>query len=93
MDGCGRFLRLVSGGAKEKGMKCWRGRRSHPAEMRKGPFYKAFAGSVPAGSRGLSPQRRGLSPSFFALPTIVDKLQDDAKKIGGDNSYQINIGV
>ena len=44
-------------------------------------------------SRGLSPQRRGLSPSFFALPTIVDKLQDDAKKIGGDNSYQINIGV
>ena len=43
--------------------------------------------------RGLSPQRRGLSPSFFALPTIVDKLQDDAKKIGGDNSYQINIGV
>ena len=32
-------------------------------------------------------------PSFFALPTIVDKLQDDAKKIGGDNSYQINIGV
>ena len=43
--------------------------------------------------QGLSPQRRGLSPSFFALPTIVDKLQDDAKKIGGDNSYQINIGV
>ena len=32
-------------------------------------------------------------PSFFALPTIVDKLQDDAKTIGGDNSYQINIGV
>ena len=29
----------------------------------------------------------------FALPTIVEKLQDDAKKIGGDNSYQINIGV
>ena len=32
-------------------------------------------------------------PTIFALPTIVEKLQDDAKKIGGDNSYQINIGV
>ena len=30
---------------------------------------------------------------IFALPTIVDKLQEDARKIGGDNSYQINIGV
>ena len=25
-------------------------------------------------------------PTIFALSTIVDKLQDGAKKIGGDNS-------
>jgi hypothetical protein len=34
-----------------------------------------------------------MTPNIFALPTIVEKLQDDAQKIGGDNSYQINIGV
>jgi len=51
---------------------------------RKCAFYNGFAGSLPTAAG---------SPSFFALPTIVDKLQDDAKKIGGDNSYQINIGV
>ena len=55
---------------------------------RKCAFYNGFAGSLPTAA-GSVPK----FPSFFALPTIVDKFQDDAKKIGGDNSYQINIGV
>ena len=32
-------------------------------------------------------------PKYFALPTIVEKLQQDARNIGGDNSYKINIGI
>ena len=30
-------------------MKGWRGRHSHPAKVRKGPFYRGFAGCVPIG--------------------------------------------